>query len=152
MLCSPTSWSVSCIYCMSVHDTGALKRAWNPRGSGLPPTGLISEYFHLHPKCQSPWPVPRCAETAEKAVTSNVVSGDLPSRLLVTQSCLTLCNLADCSPARLLCPWSSPGKNTGLGFSFLLQGIFPTQGSNPCLLQCRQILYCLSPQGSPFAS
>jgi len=33
-------------------------------------------------------------------------------------------------PARLLCPWDSPGKNTGMGGHFLLQGIFPTQGSN----------------------
>ena len=37
-------------------------------------------------------------------------------------------------PARLLCPWDFPGKNTGVGCHFLLQGIFPTQGSNPCLL------------------
>ena len=37
-------------------------------------------------------------------------------------------------PARLLCPWDSPGKNTGVGCHTLLQGIFPTQGSNPCLL------------------
>ena len=35
-----------------------------------------------------------------------------------------------------------------MGFHSLLQGIFPTQGSNLCLLHCRQILYCLSPQGS----
>ena len=34
-------------------------------------------------------------------------------------------------PARLRCPWESPGKNTGLGCHFLLQGIFLTQGSNP---------------------
>ena len=34
-------------------------------------------------------------------------------------------------PARLLCPWDSPGKNIGVGCHFLLQGIFPTQGSNP---------------------
>ena len=34
-------------------------------------------------------------------------------------------------PAKLLCPWNSPGKNTGLGCHSLLQGIFPTQGSNP---------------------
>ena len=38
------------------------------------------------------------------------------------------------SPARLLCPWHSPGKNTGVGCHVLLQAIFPTQGSNPCLL------------------
>ena len=43
----------------------------------------------------------------------------------------------------------SPGKNTGVGCHALLQGILPTQGSNPGLLQCRQILYRLSQQGSP---
>ena len=37
-------------------------------------------------------------------------------------------------PARLLCPWDSPGKNTEVGCHVLLQGIFPTKGSNPCLL------------------
>ena len=50
--------------------------------------------------------------------------------------------------ARLLCPWDFPGKNTGVGCHFLLQGIFPTQGSNPGLLHCRQTLYPLSHQGS----
>ena len=52
-------------------------------------------------------------------------------------------------PARLLCPWDSPGKNTGVGCHSFLQGIFPTQGSNPGLPHCRQILYRLSHQGSP---
>ena len=50
-------------------------------------------------------------------------------------------------PARLLYPWDFPSKNTGVGCCFLLHGIFPTQGSNPCphcLLHCRQILYLLS--------
>ena len=47
-------------------------------------------------------------------------------------------------PMRLLCPWDSPGKNTGVGSHFLLQGIFLTQGLNPGLLLCRQILYHLS--------
>ena len=42
------------------------------------------------------------------------------------------------------------GKNGGVGCHALLQGIFPTQGSNPGLPHCRQILYCLSRQGSPF--
>ena len=44
----------------------------------------------------------------------------------------------------LLCLWSSPGKNTGVGCHSLLQGIFLTQGSNPSLPHCRQILYHLS--------
>ena len=49
-------------------------------------------------------------------------------------------------PARLLCPWNSPGKNTGVGCLFLIQGIFPAQGSNLGFLHCRQILYHLSHQ------
>ena len=53
------------------------------------------------------------------------------------------------SPARLLCLWDSLGKDTGVGCHALLQGIFPTQGLNPGLLRCRQILYHLSHQGSP---
>ena len=90
----------------------------------------------------------------------------------VTQSCPTLCDPMDCSPpgssvhgifqARvlewvchcLLClglysPWNSPGQNTGVGTLSLLQGIFSTQGSNPGLQYCRQILYQLSHKGSP---
>ena len=53
-------------------------------------------------------------------------------------------------PARLLCPWDSPGKNTGVGCLALLQGIFPAQGLNPGLLHCRWSLYCLIHQGSPW--
>ena len=45
------------------------------------------------------------------------------------QSCPTLCNPMDCSPVRLLCPWNFSGKNTRVDCHFLLQGIFPTQGS-----------------------
>ena len=48
-------------------------------------------------------------------------------------------------PAMLLCPWNSPGKNTGVGCHSLLQGIFPTQESNPGLPHCEQTLYRLSP-------
>ena len=66
------------------------------------------------------------------------------------QLCLTLCDPMDCGPpSRLLCPWDSPGKNTGVGCHALLQGIFPTQRMNPSLLHCRWILYHLSHQGSP---
>ena len=45
--------------------------------------------------------------------------------------------------------WNSPGQNTGMGSLSLLQGIFPTQGSNPDLPHCRQILYLLRQKGSP---
>ena len=50
------------------------------------------------------------------------------------QSCPTLCNTMDWQPARRLCPWYFPGKDTRVGCHFLFQGIFPTQGENPPLL------------------
>ena len=53
------------------------------------------------------------------------------------------------SPARLLCSWNSPGKNARVSSHSLLQGMFLTQGSNLGLWHGRQILYCLSHQGSP---
>ena len=52
-------------------------------------------------------------------------------------------------PQGLFSSWNSPGQKTGVGSLSLLQGIIPTQGSYPGLLHCRQILYQLSPQGSP---
>ena len=67
---------------------------------------------------------------------------------LVTQLCPTLCNHMDCSPPGSSVHGNSPGKNTGVGCHGL-QGIFPTQGSNPGLLHCRLVLYHLSHQGSP---
>ena len=51
-------------------------------------------------------------------------------------------------PTKLLCPRNSPGKNTRVGNHSFFQGIL-TQGSNPGVLHCRQILYQLSHQGSP---
>ena len=66
---------------------------------------------------------------------------------LVTQSCLTLGNPTDCSPPGSSVRGDSPGKNTGVSCHTLLQGIFPTRGSNPGLPHCRWILYCLSHQG-----
>ena len=60
----------------------------------------------------------------------------------------TLGDPLDCTP-RLLCPWDSPGKNTGVGCHSLLQGIFPAQGPNLGLLHCGQtLLLCKSP-GKP---
>ena len=68
---------------------------------------------------------------------------------LVTQSCLTLCNPMDYSLPSSSVHGDSPGKNTRVGCHALLQGIFPTQGSNLGLLHCRHILYSLSHQGNP---
>ena len=49
----------------------------------------------------------------------------------------------------LFCPWNSLGQNTGVVSVSLLQGIFPTQGLNPGLPHCRQVLFQLSHKGSP---
>ena len=55
-------------------------------------------------------------------------------------------------PHGLYSPWNSAGQNTGVGSLSLLQGIFPTQGLNPCLPHCWWILYQLSHKGSPKSS
>ena len=55
-------------------------------------------------------------------------------------------------PHGLCSPWNSPGQNTGVGSLCLLQGIFPTQGSNPGLPHCRRILYQVSHKGSLLSS
>ena len=81
-------------------------------------------------------------------------------RCLVTCSALCLAHwvVSDslwprgAQPARLFCPWDFPGKNTGVGCHFLLQGIFPTQGSNLpllCLLHWWADSLLLSLLGSP---
>ena len=57
-------------------------------------------------------------------------------------------SLATTMHSSFLCPWDSPGKNTGVGCHSLLGGIFLTQRSNPGLLHCGQIHYCPSHQRS----
>ena len=53
-------------------------------------------------------------------------------------------------PPRLLCPWDSPGKNTGVSCHALLQGIFPTQGPNPCVVHWQAESLPLAPPGKAF--
>ena len=74
---------------------------------------------------------PRC----KLAALRHFLHARMHAKLL--QSCPTLCKPMTLSSTRLLCPWDSPGKDIGVGSHALLQGIFPTQGSNPrlpCLL------------------
>ena len=78
------------------------------------------------------------------------VTGNRSSRHDQSLSPLVSCSvMSDSLPARLLCPWDSPGKNTGVGCHSLLQNIFRNQRLNLNLLHCRQILCHLSQQGSP---
>ena len=69
--------------------------------------------------------------------------------MLVAQLCTTLCDTMDCSLKGSSVHGDSPGQNTGVGSHSLLQGIFPTQGSNPGLPHCWWILYCLNHEGRP---
>ena len=73
-----------------------------------------------------------------------ICSNFVKLKLLVVQSCLTLCNPINCS----LCGSSVHGilqaRILALSCHSLLQEIFSTQGLNLSLLNCRQILYCLS--------
>ena len=73
-------------------------------------------------------------------------------KVLLAQSYPTLCDPMDCSPPGSFLCGDSPDKNTEVGCHSLLQGIFPTQGSNPGFLHCRQMLYHRNHQGSPFPS
>ena len=69
---------------------------------------------------------------------------------LVVQLCLTLYEPMGCSPPGSSVCGDFPGKNTGVSCHALLQGIFPTQGSNAGLPYCKPILYHLSHQLSPW--
>ena len=68
-----------------------------------------------------------------------------PCQVKVAQWYLTL-QPRGLEPARLLCPWDSPGKDIGVGSLSLIQGMLPTQVSNPGLPHCRRIISCLSHQ------
>ena len=89
-----------------------------------------------------------CLSSSSSSLSAHFVLSFISiEKVKVTQSCLSLCDPID--PSRLLCPWNSPGQNIRVGSCSLLQGTFPTQGSNPGLPHCRRILYHLSHQGSP---
>ena len=89
-----------------------------------------------------PWVLLTCSSISSSPCTPEIRSKGLEVEVKVTQSCPTLWDPMDC-------PWNSPGQNTGVGSLFLLQGIFPTQGSNPGLPHCRWIVYQLSHKESP---
>ena len=87
-------------------------------------------------------------EETEPSTLVRVVAGKL--RKCVVQSCLTLCNSMDYRPPGSSVHGDSPGKSTGVGcHALLLQGIFPTQGSNPGLPHGRQIVLPTEPPGKP---
>ena len=72
-------------------------------------------------------------------------------KMLVSQSCLTLCDPMDYKPTKLLCPWNSPSKNTGVGSHSLLHrgSSRPRDRAQSPTLQADFFFYHLSHQGSP---
>ena len=98
-------------------------------------SGYVNWTIHLpdHHFGRCPLKAPGARLALESMLGARPCAG--AGKVLVVQSCLTLCDPMDCSPPRLPCPWNSSDKNTGVGCHSLLQGIFPTQGSNLGLLQ-----------------
>ena len=140
-------WKLWC----SIHLRGIMERPEEgcgfslPRAlSSVPAEDLTNNvknwkyYLHTHTNHRCPSRADKCQRNTQKSVKSqsagcSVMSDSLwPHRLL---------------PARLLRPWDSPGKNTGVGCPALLQGIFLTQELNLGPRHCRQTLYHLSHQG-----
>ena len=127
------------------------------KGPAAPPSccreGERCAHTHTHPLLQNP-PCSPCFKACSSHPTA-YLEHSLPLITALLRACakslqlsLTLCSLPGSSGHR-----DSQGKNTGVGCHFLLQGIFPPQGSNLGLLHCRQMLYLLSHrreiEGSP---
>ena len=97
-------------------------------------TEIISTFENKRTSTANRWIQSSCAPSPTPAV----------KQLHCIQKYIYIVYRRGLQPTRLLCPWDSPGKDTGAGCHFLLQGNFLTQGSNRGLLHCRQILYRLS--------
>ena len=89
---------------------------------------------------------PILCEPVDCSLPGSSVHGISQTRILESKSCSVVSD--SLRPHGLYSPWNSLGQNTGVGSLSLLWGIFPTQGWNPGLLHCRQILYQLSFKGS----
>ena len=105
----------------------------------LGPTELTKKWMHDH--CFG------YSDLRQYAYLGNTMRGLDGIQAKESESCSVVSS--SLQPHGLYSSGYSPGQNTGMGSLSLLQGIFPTQGSNPGLPHCRRILYQLSYQGSP---
>ena len=108
----------------------------------------IFSYTIIYTLCVHAHLCPTLCNSTDCSLPGFSVHGILQARILasageVAQSCPTV-RFHGLKPTRLLHPWNFPGKSSGVGCHFLLQENFPTQGLNPGLLHCRQMLYHLS--------
>ena len=127
----------SSIHHQDSHPQGPMTVTWRP-------SSCRTQRLSCGSCPYSPVPTSACLENASSgARTGKMQKVKVNKSGLVSDSLWPM----DKSHARLLCPWNSPGKDIEVGCHALLQGIFPTQGSNLDLPHYRQILYCLSYQG-----
>ena len=154
-----SAWERSWAGCSVQAMLGALRpsgSSWFLAGVGVGNGGQILSAFHpLWPQ-QPSQPNPPWGSTFESCQPREAAPARLTSRVLLWPLCAnSLDKPGNCreshsvvsdslQPHGLDSPLDSPDQNTGEGSLSLLQGIFPTQGSNPC---CRRILYPLSHQG-----
>ena len=122
---------------------GKMPGFWGPANRDFTVFGNSDSYLDW---CQRAFEAPKTCRVSYVFTFDNL---SVCALYLVAQSCPTLCDPTDCSPPGSSVHGYSPGKNTGVCCHALLQGIFPTQGSNPSFLHRRWILYHLSHQGSP---
>ena len=107
------------------------------------PRGVL-EWVGISYSRESSWPRdPICVSYIGREVLYHWATWEVKVKVAQAQSCQTL------QLHGIYSPWNSPGQNTEVGSLSLLQGIFPTQGSNPGIPHCGQILYQLSHKGSP---
>ena len=126
------SWELHTTWTLRAQETIVQQMETNAISASWSVTPILIEY-------ENSWLMSKNLMVAQmigkwKSVSCSVMSNSLRPHWL--------------QPARLLCPWNSLGKNTGVGCHFLLEGLFLTQGSNLCLLHCKKIIYHLSHQRS----
>ena len=114
-----------------------------PWSSGLPRHSQIDLLLWVVQKCVISQAITTAQTRPQGRDGSCAVLG------FVAEACPTLCDPEDRSLPGSSVHGDSPARIPGVGCHALLQGIFPTQGSNPGLLPCKRILYLLSHQGSP---
>ena len=140
-----SSWNWAWILQWVAFPSGDLPNSEiKPRSPALQVDSLPRELFSIHAE-KSFRENSSCVYDKNSPESGN--KGDITQHCavcLVTQSCPILCDPMDCNPLGFFVHGDSLSRNTGLDCHALLQGIFPTQRSNPGLPHCRWIIYCLS--------
>ena len=126
--------------CLTLCDP-ILYSPWNSPGQNTG-VGNLSLLHWIFPTQQSNWGLLHC----RRILSQLSYQGSPKVKVKVARSCPSLCDPTDYSP------WNSPGQNNGVGSLSLLQGMVPTQGSNPGSPAFQADSLPAEPQGKPFYS